>query len=65
MKKIFIYVEGCERRVLDTKKIFDYFTKNGYEIVYKPKEADVIIYVSCAVFCTDVDNAIKNGENKG
>jgi tRNA A37 methylthiotransferase MiaB len=59
MENVFIYVEGCERRVLDAKRIFEYFKINNFKIVYKPKNADIIIYVSCAVFCDDVKAAIK------
>lgn len=51
MKKIFITssISTCERRDLDAKKISEYFIKNGYKIIDKPKNADLIIFVSCAV----------------
>ena len=48
MKKVFIYTEGCEPRMLDAKRISNYLTKNKYEIVYKPENADIIIFVTCA-----------------
>jgi len=48
MKKIYLYVKGCRKRYLDTKRIQNYFIKNDYEIVSKPNDADVIIFVTCA-----------------
>ena len=48
MKKIYIHVVACRRRLLDATKISDYLTKNDYKIVDKPKNADAIIFVTCA-----------------
>jgi len=48
MKKIYIYVVSCRRRSLDATKISDYLTKNDYEIVNKPENADIIIFITCA-----------------
>ncbi|KYK34605.1 MAG: hypothetical protein AYK22_05185 [Thermoplasmatales archaeon SG8-52-3] len=48
MKKIYLYVKGCRKRYLDTKRIQNYLVENNYEIVSKPKDADVIIFVTCA-----------------
>jgi tRNA A37 methylthiotransferase MiaB len=47
MKKIFLYVTGCRKRYLDTKRIQDYLVENKYEITKKPNDADVIIFVTC------------------
>lgn len=49
MKKIFIYAGGCELRFLDAQKILRYMEKNGNKIVINPRDADVIIFVSCGV----------------
>lgn len=49
MKKVFIYDRSCESRKLETKKIYDYFQKNGYEILENPKNADIILMAACAV----------------
>lgn len=48
MKKVFILTEGCELRLLDAKRISRYLSQNKYQIVYKPENADIIIYVTCA-----------------
>ncbi len=50
MKKIFVYndPQSCRRRSLDTKKIYNYLSKNNSTLVNKPDEADIIIFVTCA-----------------
>jgi len=50
MKKIFIshYKYACGKRSLDTNKVCNYLLKNGYEIVDKPDDADIIFFVTCA-----------------
>jgi tRNA A37 methylthiotransferase MiaB len=47
MKKAFIYLAACQRRALDATKIRNYLIKNGYEIINKPKKADIIFFVTC------------------
>jgi tRNA A37 methylthiotransferase MiaB len=48
-KNIFIYSNWtCVRRKLDAGKFARYFTENNHQIIYNPKEADVIILVTCA-----------------
>ena len=58
MKKIYIFVKACERRVLDSRKFHQYFIKNGHQIVYSSEEADIIIFVTCAVLNIDVEYAL-------
>ncbi len=48
MWKIYIYVTACEGRLLDAKRIFNYLSRNKYEITDKPQDADLIILVTCA-----------------
>jgi len=50
MKKILIYCEpqSCRRRSLDAAKLKQYFEKNDFKIVYNPKQAEIIIYITCA-----------------
>ncbi len=49
-KKIFLYAqEVCTKRSLDTTKIRNYLTQNKYIIVNSPDDADIIIFVTCAV----------------
>ncbi|MCX6666134.1 MAG: radical SAM protein [Euryarchaeota archaeon] len=57
MKKIYIYSKNvCERRKLDARRIANYFTINGNEIVSNPKNADIIILSTCGATgeCTDL-----------
>lgn len=59
MKKVFIIPTSCEKRALDAKKIFVYLSKNGYEIVDQPKDADIIIFVTCAFNEEKAERALK------
>ena len=58
MKKIFIYVEACETRLLDGTRLYKYFKENGYEIVYEPEDADIIIFITCSFGNILVDHQI-------
>jgi len=49
MKKAFLYVSACERRELDAKRIEKYLIRNNYLIVTHPKDADIIVFIACAV----------------
>lgn len=50
-KKVYvsIYEYACERRELDARKICDFLRINSYEIVIKPEQADIIIFISCGI----------------
>ena len=61
-KTFYIDVIGCEKRKLDAEKILQYMQKNGYQQITeanKLKEADVVLFVSCA-FNTDFSDLSKN-----
>jgi tRNA A37 methylthiotransferase MiaB len=48
-QKVFIYESWtCNRRKLDANRFRDYFLKNGYQIVTNPKDAQLIILITCA-----------------
>ena len=50
MKNVYICLHNpCELRSLDATRICNYLSKNNYYIVSKPENADIIIFVSCAV----------------
>jgi len=59
MKNVFIFVKGCDLRYLDAEKISKYFSKNGYNIIENPKKADIIIFVTCAVFEEAAEESLK------
>ncbi len=59
MKKIFIFTNGCTRRKLDVEKMKKYFTLNGYKITKGIKNADLIIFVSCAFIEERVRESLK------
>ena len=49
-KKIFIHTHSCKLRYLDATRISKYFSRNNYEIVNKPKKADIILFLTCGAF---------------
>ena len=53
-KKVFVYLEACNRRALDATKVIDYLSKNNYDIVDKPEHSDVILLFTCATSDRDV-----------
>lgn len=58
-KKVFVFTNGCERRSTDTKKISTYLLKNNYKVINNPKDADYIIFVTCAFVQRMVDNCVE------
>ena len=48
MKKIYVETLTCDRRGLDANKTITYLSKNNYNIIKKPKDADIIIFFACA-----------------
>jgi tRNA A37 methylthiotransferase MiaB len=61
MKKIFVYVDeaACRKRLLDAGRICTYLSKKNYQIVYKPKDAQMIIFITCAVFQKITEHSLK------
>ncbi len=45
---VYFKILGCERRSLEAERIKKYFKLNGHRLVFKPDNADFIIYNSCA-----------------
>ena len=56
-KKAFVYVAACQKRALDARRVSDYFSKNNYELVKKPNDADVIIYITCGYSKEEAEKA--------
>ncbi|MFC2091412.1 radical SAM protein [Elusimicrobiota bacterium] len=48
MKKVYLVCNGCDRRLLDSSRLENYFIANGYEMAGSPSNADYIIFVTCA-----------------
>lgn len=48
-----VYIEtvhgACNRRLLDAQKIASYFEANGYRVVEKAGEADILFLITCGV----------------
>lgn len=59
MKKVYIYVNGCERRALDAERLQKYFLVNGHKIVNDPNIADINILILCATIDSDTKHAIE------
>ncbi|MCX8082613.1 MAG: tRNA (N6-isopentenyl adenosine(37)-C2)-methylthiotransferase MiaB [bacterium] len=49
MKSIYIKTYGCQMNLYDSEKIKALLIKNGYEIVDKPEDADIIAVNTCCV----------------
>jgi len=61
MKKIFIYAgNACERRKLDVRRISNYLSINGYEIITNPRKADIIIVSTCGADNFLAEESFKN-----
>ncbi len=48
MKKVYIRSNGCIDNLLDGKSFRLYFEENGWQVVNKPEEADIILANTCA-----------------
>jgi len=59
MKKVYIETGLCELRLLDSENITKYLTLNGHAIVNNPKDADIIIFNTCAVLDKITEEALK------
>ena len=57
-KKIFVYSYACELRLLDGMKIYRYLSKNKHKLVKSPRDADIILFVTCAVHNQTAENVI-------
>jgi len=55
-----IYIEhmGCARRALDANKFAHYFVVNGLTVTKNPKQADYILFITCAFRRIEEDYAI-------
>ncbi len=49
LNKVFITVNGCNRRLLDAKRLKDYFTENSFRVVEHPRMADYILFFASAL----------------
>ncbi len=58
-EKIYIEYMGCPPRALDARRMADYFLKNGVMISKTPKDANYILFISCAFRNTDENFTVK------
>lgn len=60
-----IYIEsyGCTRRKLEVSKFHKYFSMNGFSIVKKPENADVIFITTCAFKYDEEEQSLNAIEN--
>jgi len=59
-QRVFIYESWtCNRRRLDANRFRDYFIKNGYQIVTNPKDAQLIILITCAYTTRHAERALE------
>jgi tRNA-2-methylthio-N6-dimethylallyladenosine synthase len=48
-KKLYLETVGCQMNVLDSELVVGSLRKQGYELVYEPTTADVILFNTCSV----------------
>ncbi len=48
-KNLYIETVGCQMNVLDSELVVGTLRKQGYDLVYSSKEADVILFNTCSV----------------
>src|SRR5688572_19165613 len=48
-KKLYIETVGCQMNVLDSELVVGSLRRQGYELVYEPAHADVILFNTCSV----------------
>src|SRR5208283_3459767 len=48
-KKLYIETVGCQMNVLDSELVVGSLRRQGYQLVYEPTEADVILFNTCSV----------------
>ncbi len=58
IQKVYISSNGCDRRLLDSQKISDFFQNEKHLIVKNPSEADFIFINTCAMSQTAEDTSV-------
>ncbi|MGE3807258.1 MAG: tRNA (N6-isopentenyl adenosine(37)-C2)-methylthiotransferase MiaB, partial [Gemmataceae bacterium] len=48
-QKLYIETVGCQMNVLDSELVVGSLRRQGFELTYQPKEADVILFNTCSV----------------
>lgn len=56
--KIYIASNGCDRRLLDSQKISDFFKNDNHHLINNPKDADYIFVNTCAMSQTAEDTSV-------
>ena len=46
--RVSVHYHGCEKRKLDAQRILNYFTVNGYKATPEVRNADIVVFVTCA-----------------
>lgn len=62
-KNVYIVGNGCDRRLLDSQRINDFFRTNGCNVTNSPKEAGYIFVNTCAMSLTAEDTSVKLIQN--
>ncbi len=58
IQKVYISSNGCDRRLLDSQKVSDFFQNEKHLIVKNPSEADYIFINTCAMSQTAEDTSV-------
>lgn len=49
MKTAYVESVGCPRRLLDARRVQNYFRLNNCTVINRPEKADYLVYVSCGL----------------
>jgi tRNA A37 methylthiotransferase MiaB len=59
-QRVYIYESWtCNRRRLDASRLRDYFIANGYQLVTTPKDAQIIVLITCAYTTRHAEHALE------
>ena len=48
-RRVYIKTHGCQMNVLDSEMVIADLRRNGYEVVDRPEDADVVLYNTCSI----------------
>jgi tRNA A37 methylthiotransferase MiaB len=58
MKSFYVFNTGCVRRALDSERIYNYFTTNGWRFTRNVGRADLLVVMTCGVITENEDRSI-------
>jgi len=56
-QKVYIFSNGCSRRLLDGKRLKDFFVQNGWQVVNSNQTANLVVLNTCGLTQEGIDYA--------